>query len=186
MEDRDIIQLYWDREEGAIEQTKEKYGSYLMAIAKNILSRYQDREECVADAYFRAWNSIPPQRPESLKLYLGRVTRNLALDRRKAAATEKRGGGQVVLALEELKDCVVAWDTPESRLDEKFLGEKITEFLRQQPEVTRKTFVLRYWYLEPVEDIAKEMHMSLSKTKSLLHRTRKKLRESLEKEGIWL
>lgn len=186
MEDQEIIRLYWDRNEDAIGETGTKYGGYLYNIAYNILAVRQDSEECVSDTYLRAWNAIPPKKPENLKLFLGRVTRNLALDRRKADATEKRGGGQAVLALEELKDCVSSRETPEASLDEKFLAEKITEFLRNQPDTTRKCFVLRYWYLEPVSAIASRMRISPSKVKSLLYRTRIKLKIYLEKEGIWL
>lgn len=186
MEDEKIIALYWNRDEAAIGETEAKYGGYLTNIAYNILSVRQDSEECVSDAYLRAWNAIPPKKPENLKLFLGRVTRNLALDRRKADTTEKRGGGQAVLALEELKDCVSSRETPEASLDEKFLAEKITEFLRSQPDTPRKCFVLRYWYLEPISAIASRMELSPSKVKSLLHRTRTKLKIYLEKEGIWL
>ena len=186
MEDHEIIALYWDRDENAIGETAAKYGGYLHNIAYNILAVRQDSEECVSDAYLRTWNAIPPKKPENLKLYLGRVTRNLALDRRKADTTEKRGGGQVVLALEELRDCVSDHSTPETALDEKYLAEKITEFLRNQPETARKCFVLRYWYLEPVSAIASRLGISPAKTKSLLHRTRNKLKEHLYKEGIWL
>lgn len=186
MEDQEIIALYWSRDENAIGETAAKYGGYLTNIAYNILSVRQDSEECVSDAYLRAWNAIPPKKPENLKLFLGRVTRNLALDRRKADTTKKRGGGQVVLALEELRDCVSSRETPETVLDEKYLAEKITEFLRTLPETPRKCFVLRYWYLEPVSAIAARMQLSPSKVKSLLHRTRMKLKTYLEKEGICL
>lgn len=186
MEDQEIIGLYWDRDENAIVETAAKYGGYLTNIANNILAVRQDGEECVSDTYFRAWNAIPPKKPDNLKLFLGRITRNLALDRRKAEATGKRGGGQVVLALEELRDCVSDMETPETAMDERFLAEKITEFLRNQPEIPRKCFVLRYWYLEPVSAIAERMQLSPSKVKSQLHRTRMKLKHHLEKEGIWL
>lgn len=184
MEEREIVELYWNRDEAAIRETEQRYGSYLFRIAYNILAVWQDSEECLSDTYLRAWNAIPPKRPENLKLFLGRITRNLALDRRKGEMTEKRGGGQQALVLEELEECVSGGTSPQEQLEEKLLGELISTFLRQQPQLTRRCFVLRYWYLEPMPVIAQELGLTVGGTKSLLHRTRKKLKAYLEKEGI--
>lgn len=186
MEEQEIIALYWKRDEAAIEETERCYGSYLFRIAYNILAVWQDSEECLSDTYLRAWNAMPPRRPENLKLFLGKITRNLALDRRKGSMAEKRGGGQWVCALEELEECVSGGISPQEQLDEKLVGELISNFLRQQPEKTRRCFVLRYWYLEPIAVIAQEMGLTAAGTKSLLHRTRKKLKVYLEKEGVFV
>jgi RNA polymerase sigma-70 factor (ECF subfamily) len=186
MEDSTIVDLYWRRDEAAITETAKKYGGYCYAIAAHILSSPQDTEECVSDTYFRTWNAIPPRKPDSLRLFVGRITRNLALDRFKALCAEKRGGGQTELALSELRDCISSPDTPETVLEEKALAQAISTFLRLQPEEARRMFVLRYWYLESIEELAEELQVSPSKVKSSLSRTRKRLKTHLKKEGIVL
>lgn len=186
MEDREIIALYMQRSEAAIVETEQKYGVYCTSIAQNILQNQQDSEECVSDTWLRTWNAIPPQTPNSLKLFVGRIVRNLSLDCYRAARVEKRGGGQVVLALSELAECVSSGATPETALEDQMLAEAISVFLWSQPKESRKMFVLRYWYLESVGEIALSLGYGQSKVKSSLHRTRKKLRQYLEQEGIAL
>ena len=184
MEDQQIIDLFWERSENAIAAVAEKYGAYCRKIADNILSSHEDAEECVNDTYLSAWNSIPPDRPERLGAYLGRITRNLSLNRAKYYHTEKRGAGQRDLVLSELEDCIPAETSVEQEMDQRFLVEAIEGFLWKQPIQKRNIFVCRYWYLTPVKEIAKRYGMSESKITTLLFRMRKELKGYLEKEGI--
>lgn len=186
MDDSEIIELYWNRSEIAIAATAEKYGSYCHTISYNILHSKEDAEECVNDAYWNAWKSIPPQRPGRLSTYLGKITRNLSLDRYKQYNTEKRGRGQTELMLSELEECIPAKADVEQTLDEMALTEAINQFLYAQPEPKRNIFIRRYWYLCSIRDIARAYGMSESKTASLLYRMRKELKEWLKKGGITL
>ena len=186
MEDKQIIDLYWNRAEKAIEETTQKYGNYCRAIAYNILHNKEDAEECVNDTCLQAWNSIPPKRPEHLAIYLGKITRNLALNRLKYYSAEKRGNGQVDLVLSELEECISAGTSVEQQMDEAFLTRAIETFLYSQPPENRNIFIRRYWYLASVKEIANSYGMSESKVISLLYRMRKKLKIFLEKEGIIL
>lgn len=185
MEDAQIIELYFQRLEYALTAAAEKYGSYCMAIARGILSDQRDAEEIVSDMWLDSWNAIPPHRPRSLAAFLGTITRRRALDRYDALSADKRGGGQVPVALEELEDCITGSDV-EKALERAELAAVINGFLREMPCTQRKAFVLRYWYLESIEDIAKDLGFSQSKVKTMLHRTRQKLRKRLEREGIAL
>ena len=184
MEDTRIIELYWLRSEEAIARTAEKYGRYCAAIARRFLPDPRDGEEAVADTWTAAWGSIPPQRPNCLQAYLGRITRNLCLDRIRAGERLKRGGGEVSLALEELEECLPGPDSPEREAEQKELAERIDRFLRTLPESERQIFVERYWYVARIEDIARAHGFSKAKTTSQLHRTRKKLGRLLEKEEL--
>ena len=180
MEDRDIIEMYFARNEKAISETADKYGSYCGSIAMNILSSREDTEECLDDTWLRAWNSIPPHRPNLLRVFLGKITRNLALDRYKARTAEKRAGGEFAMSLDELDECIGAVDERESAE----IGESISRFLRTQPKETRSVFVCRYFYCDSIADIAKRFGISEAKVKTLLFRTRNKLKIHLEGEGI--
>ena len=186
MKDHEIIALYWERDEAAITATCEKYGSFCHSISYNILHNNEDAEECVNDAYLGAWKSIPPQRPECLSSYLGKIVRNLSLNRYKKYSAQKRGFGQVQLALSELEDCIPTGMDIEQMIEEKALVRCIEQFLYAQPKQKRNIFVRRYWYLCSIQEIAQTYGMSESKTISLLYRMRKKLKEYLEKEGIIL
>lgn len=184
MEDVQIVQLYFARNEQAIEETAHRYGKYLFTIANNILTSNRDAEEAVNDTYLGAWNSIPPHRPHRLSTYLGKITRRISLDKWKANRTQKRGGGEVTLAMEELEDCIASTDTPQLRLEQKELTAYINAFLKSLPDAEQKIFIRRYWYLESVKVIAKAFGYSESKVKSMLSRTRAKLKIHLQKEGI--
>lgn len=186
MEDQAIIQLYWERSEQALDETEQKYGEYCRAIAHNILHSREDAEECVNQAYLQAWNSIPPNRPNLFSAYLGKITRNLALNRYRQGRAKKRGGNTVELALEELDGCIPAEDTVEKQLDAAAFGEIISRFLKNLPELECNVFLRRYWYLDPVREIAQRYRMSASRVKSMLFRTRARLKEYLQKEGIAL
>lgn len=183
MEDERIIGLYFARDEQALAETDRKYGSYCRAIAERILKNRQDTEECVQDTWLRAWNAIPPDRPSVLSAFLGRITRNLSLDRYDALHTKKRGGGAVEAPLEELGDCLAGAQSPELALEAKELSQAIDRFLRTLPERERNIFLRRYWYLDSVTDIAARFDLRVNTVKSILLRTREKLRRELRKEG---
>lgn len=186
LEDEKILDLYWSRSESAIRETDIKYGPYCRTISMNILHSPQDAEECVNDTWFNAWNTIPPQRPGKFAAFLGKITRNLSLNRFKRDHTEKRGMGQTPLVLAELEGCLSSFQTVEQAIDEKIVTESIDRFLESLSPVKRKIFVCRYWYLSPVRDIARQYGMSESKVTSILFRLRGKLKVHLEKEGITL
>jgi len=187
MSDREIIALYFARAEEAVSETAERYGRYCFAIAQNILANREDSEECVNDTYLSAWNAIPPHCPERLDTFLGKITRNLALKRWESAHAQKRGGGQIDLALDELRDCLPDRETTlDGAMDEILLSSLLNTFLSSLPAAARRIFLLRYWYLYPIKAIAKEMHAGESKIKMTLLRTRNELKIFLEKEGIEL
>ena len=183
MDDRQIVDLYFQRKEQAIGETAKKYGSYCFSIARNILQNTADAEETVNDTYIGAWNSIPPHRPALLSTYLGKITRHLALKRWKASRTQKRGGGEVSLALEELAGCIPSDFDVESRMELAELTKILNEFVRNLPQTEQQVFLRRYWYIESIADIAAAFGFSQSKVKSMLLRTRKKLYAHLQKEG---
>lgn len=184
MEDSQIVDLYWERSPRAISETAEKYGRYCHRIAYNILRSEEDSEECVNDTYLSAWNAMPEQRPQKLSAFLGRITRNLALKKWEWYSAEKRGGGQVPLALDELQECVPAPDRVERVADDLALTEALNRFLASLPREKRRIFMRHYWYFSPVAEIAESYAVSESKVKMTLLRTRKELKLFLEKEGI--
>lgn len=184
MDDRLIINLFNERSENAISETAAKYGKYCHSIAFNILNNEEDTEECVNDTYMKAWEVIPPQIPEKLSAFLGKITRNLAISKYRHNNTQKRGGGQVALVLEELAECIPAENNTEQVVADKLFVEALNAFLEELSEEKRKIFMQRYWYLRPVAEIAQEFSVSESKVKMTLLRTRNTLKLFLEKEGI--
>ncbi len=183
MEDQEIIELYWKRSEKALTETTRKYAHYCRAIAGHILGNWQDVEECLNDTWLAAWESIPPQRPKRLNIYLGRITRNLALNRRKAQNAQKRGGGQLEAVLDELRGCV-SEDDMEQQLEEMMLRDAVDDFLRRQSPRNRAIFLRRYWAMERVEDIAMDLGLRCGQTATILYRMRRELKKHLEKEEI--
>ena len=186
MQDNQIVALYYARDERAIVESSDKYGVYCTSIAQNILQNLQDSEECVNDTWLSAWNSIPPAKPSVLKTYLGKITRNLALNRYKYYNRQKRGEGQTELVLDELLECVPAAESTEQAVEEKILVEVLNRFLDDLPEEKMKIFMRRYWYMSPIKEIADDFAMGESKVKMILSRSRSKLKQLLEKEGIIL
>ena len=180
MEDSAIITLYWERDQEAIAQSEKKYGSYCRSIANGILRCWEDTEECVSDVWMRTWDSIPPQRPKRLSAFLGRIARNLAMDRWRYNCAEKRAA-HFDLLLSELTECI-----PSTRdgIGDLELTELLNQFLRSQSQNARKVFLRRYWYANSIEEIARQYRMSQSAVKSSLLRTRRKLQIFLEKGGI--
>lgn len=186
MEDKKIVDLYWARSEIAISETANKYGRYCYFIAHNILCNKEDSEECVNDTYMRAWNSMPQHRPSVLKTFLGKITRNLALNRYKSLTAEKRNLGQVPVVLEELHDCIPGIDNTAHIADDLALVEILNRFLGSMLPEQRKIFMRRYWYLCPVKEIAAGLGVSESKVKMSMLRSRNELKNLLEKEGASL
>lgn len=180
MEDKAIVDLFFARSETAIEETQKKYGRYCHAIAKGILPCEEDAKECVSDAYVGAWNSIPPQKPENLATYLGKLTRNASLDRLRERKAKKRGENSPCVSLDELSECIPSesGDIAEAMT----LRDAVNSFLRSLPRETRIIFMQRYWYFRSVGDIAHERGITSAGVSMTLSRTRKKLREYLEKE----
>ncbi len=184
MEDERIVALFWERSEVAVAEVAAKYTPYLTAICQRILQDKQDAEECVNDVLSRAWESIPPHRPAVLRTFLGKIARNLSLNRFESRSAQKRGGGQVTLALSELEDCLPANGSVETACSAHSLSEAINAFLAGLPRENRILFVRRYWYLCPIRELAAEMHMREGAVKSLLFRLRNQLKCYLEKEGF--
>ena len=183
MNDQQIMDLYWARAEQAITESEHKYGAYCRSIAMNILSNRQDTEECVNDTWLRAWNAMPPQRPNLLAVFLGTITRNLSLDRWRKNQSKKRGGGQLEAVFSELEDCVSDGVSLEEHLDRDALTKLLDRFLDTLPQRDRCIFVRRYWYTDSIRDIALHYHMTQSAVKVNLHRNRNRLRTLLEQEG---
>lgn len=186
MEDREIIDLFWNRADTAISAVDKKYHSYCQHIAYNILENKEDVEECVNDTWIKLWGAIPPYCPNNLAAFLGKIARNTALNYLRDRNTKRRGGGQIDLVLEELEECVAHAQTIEKEIEEKELVKTINQFLGALPELERNVFVCRYWYLEPISEIAKHAHSNESKIKSMLFRNRKKLKSYLKKEGYYV
>ncbi len=184
MEDEKIIELYFERNESAISETAEKYGNYLYKIAFNILSDNEDSEESVNDTYMSAWNTIPPEKPNVFSAFLSKITRYISLNRYRAGKAEKRGGGEIDAAFEEIEECVPDKSNIYDEIETKELAEIISDYLKKLPETERKIFVCRYYYLDSLSDISKQFGFSQSKVASMLHRTRKKILSNLEKEGV--
>ena len=184
MNDKNIVDLYFNRDEEAITQTDKKYGRYCYSIAYNILTNKEDAEESVSDTYMTAWRAIPPRRPSVLSTFLGKITRHISIDRWRERSAYKRGGGEVTLALEELEDCVAGLQNVEMEYERKELIRAYVKFLDTLPITERRVFLCRYWYVDSVEAIAEKFGFSQSKVKTMLYRTRAKLRKQLAEEGL--
>ena len=183
MEDHEIIQQFWDRNEGAVREASRKFGNYCRSIARGILNNHEDSEECVNEALMRAWESIPPKKPQSLCAFLGRITKNIALNRIKLLNTEKRGGGELALVYEELSEIISDAKSVEDTMERKEMMTSISRFLRRSKDNERQVFVLRYWYCCGVPEIAQELGLKEENVYVILSRTRARLREHLKKEG---
>lgn len=185
MEDEKIIELFFAREESAITAVRDTYGGYCARIAGNILDSEEDVDEVLSDTWMKVWDSIPPRRPGNLKLYLGRIARNLSFDRFRSQSREKRGGRETALALHELSDCIPAPDQPGAHMEAAQLKQAVSAFLETLPLRDRKVFLLRYFSVETTEEIAARLGIRPPLVRTILSRTRKKLKTHLIKEG-WL
>lgn len=186
MQDKEIIQLYFDRDQRALSATANKYGNYCTSIAKNILGNNEDAEECVNDTYLNAWNAIPPKRPLLLSAFLGKITRNLALNQYKHNHVKKRGSGEFAVVLDELAECVSDWNDVEQEIDRKELTKAINSFLSTLAPKKRNIFICRYWYSDSISSIAKRYEMTESNVSTTLNRLRVKLKEYLSERGFQL
>lgn len=186
MEDEKILSMYISRNEQAISQTEEKYGKQLFTMAMRILSNEEDSRECVNDAYLKAWNSIPPAYPTRLSAYLHKIVRSLSIDRLRQKASDKRKASEYSASLDELQECIAGNETPQEALEMDLLVETIENYLLQLPKTQRQMFLCRYYYLDPIKVIAKNFHISESKVKSSLYRTRCGLKQQLEKEEFFI
>ena len=186
LEDSAILDLFFERREEALDETKRKYGQRLYRSARNILRNDQDAEECVNDTLLKAWGAIPPNRPLLFGAFLAKIARNLAINKWKVEGAARRGGGEVALLLGELEDCVPAGKSgmPEAAYESQLVTEAINHCLGSMDQTTRAAFVLRYFHGESIRGICERFQMSESKVKSLLFRARKKLGAHLEREGV--
>ena len=184
MDDQEIIARLFARDEEGLTAARARYEPYCAAVARSLLNDPRDQEECLSDTWLRAWNAIPPQRPRSLGAFLAKITRNLAINRLRDGNAQRRGGGQVPLALEELRECVSPEGSPEGELDRQAAEEALNRFLDGLPPLQREVFLRRYWYLDSIEDIARRAGWSKSRVTTTLHRLRVRLRAHLIQEGI--
>ena len=185
MEDSKIIELYRQRNENAIMETRKKYGAYCLAVAKNVLHNQEDAEECVSDTYLKAWNTIPPQKPENLQMFLAKITRNQAINRFYANSAEKRGGGELALVLDELSECLASPSDVAEQYEGKELAQYVRKFVRMLPQREGNVFVRRYFFTESITQIARKYGLTENNVAVILSRTRKKLKDYLLKEGFW-
>lgn len=183
MKDEEIIELYFKRNERAIEETDSKYGNYLESIAENILNDELDAEECLNDTYLKTWDRIPPTRPRVLKAFLAKITRELALDKYRAIRSKKRGNGTMHEILDELEECIPASNGVEQSILGKELESIVADFVRALPEREAYIFLSRYFYVEDITDISKKYGMSKNNVSVTLSRLRTKLQTRLLKEG---
>ncbi len=183
MKDDEIIELYFKRNERAIQETDFKYGNYLESIADNILTNKLDTEECLNDTYLKTWDRIPPTRPRVLKAFLAKITRELAFDRYRAARSKKRGSGTMNEVLDELEECIPALNSVESSIIGKELETIIADFVRGLPEKEAYIFLSRYFYVEDISAISKKYGISKNYVSVILSRLRSKLQTRLVKEG---
>ena len=183
MQDAQIVELYWNRDECAITESDLRYGAYCRHIAMNILTSFEDAEECVNDTWLRTWESVPPQKPDSLAAFFGRIVRNLSISRFRANRAQKRFDGISVL-LSELDDCVPSGDSVAKAVEGKLLSEVLDRWLSMLPSDDRVLFVRRYWFGDAVNTLAKEIGVTQNRMAQRMMRLRKSLKLALEKEGI--
>lgn len=185
MEDSRIVDLYWTKNTDAIAESSRKYGPYCFAVADNILCSREDSEECVNDTWLHAWNAIPPQKPQKLRMFLAKITRNLAFNRFAERTAEKRGGGEITLVLDELAECLASESDVEGAYAAEELGRCVQTFVRDLPEREGNLFVRRYFFTESVAEIAKRYGLTENNVMVILCRVRKKLKKHLVKEGFF-
>ena len=180
MEDASIVALYFRRSENALKESQKKYGGYCFAIANRVLYSKEDAEEVVNDTFLRSWQTIPPERPVSLGAFLGRIARNLSIDRLRRSGALKRKAQETALCLDELEEVVGTGED----LSSEGLAETLDAFLETLPEEPREIFMLRYWHVFSVREIARRTGKNEGAVRVSLHRTREKLREFLLEEGF--
>ncbi len=184
MDDQKIVCMFLERDESALREVSKKYGAYCTSIAQNILHNCEDAEECVNDTYLHAWNSIPPNKPTALGAFLGRITKNLALNMLESLHCEKRGGKDVTLPFEELDEFISGNSSIEGECEFNEIVDEINAFLQTLPAKKRMIFVARYWQCEKLSEIAECFGMAESGVAANLSRTCKKLKDHLKRRGF--
>lgn len=184
MDDLEIIELYFCRDEKALTETARKYGNYCYTVAFSVLNSMEDSKETVNDTYLELWNTIPPERPTVLSAFIGKITRRLAIGRWRKNTAVKRGGGEFEATLDELSECISDNTNVEKIVEGKLVVSTINEFLKKLPDTERNVFICRYWYADSVKSVAKQFGFSESKVKSMLMRTRTKLKQKLAEEEL--
>ena len=179
MDENEIIKLFNARSETAVSLTQKQYENYCMSIAMNILGNRQDAEECFNDALLAAWESIPPQSPDNLAVYMGKLTRRISINKLKSAVRQKRGGGQYIQSLDELEDCV-----SDSEFSNAELSDALNGWLLSLPKQTRLLFVGRYYRCESIRSLSEKFGLTQSNVKMILMRSRKNLRKYLDERGV--
>ena len=185
MQDKAIVELFLERNECGIKEASEKYNNYCMRISMNILNNIEDSEECFNDALLGAWKAIPPHHPENLAAFLGKLTRNAAINRYNARHADKRAAGEYAVSIHELDECIPDVKDVESHVDAAYLEQVIDNFLREQKSDNRNIFLLMYYYSCSVCDISRRTGISEGTIKSTLSRMRNRLKNYLKKEGVW-
>ena len=185
MNDSEIIELYWNKDQKAISASIDKYGPYCFSIAYNILGNAQDSEECVNDTWLKTWDAIPPTRPTVLRVFLAKITRRLSFDKYKAGKAQKRGGGEMLIVLDELSECISGESDVEGQINANELGKAINRFVSSLPERERNLFVRRYYFSESMGVIADRYNLSENNVTVTLSRVRRRLKEHLGKEGYF-
>ena len=183
MEDREIIELFINRDENAIKEAQKKYKNSCTALADRILNSSEDSDEAVNDTFLKAWNTIPPENPHRLSSYLFMLCRGISIDLLRRKSSQKRGGGEYELSLDELENCIPD-ELKQSEIENKLLRDALEGFLSELPEKKRIIFMRRYWWFYSVSEIAESLNISEGNVKMTLHRTREKLKDYLEKEGF--
>lgn len=186
MNDSDIIALYFQRKQEAIDETAKKYGAYCFKVSYSILENQETAEECLNDTWFETWNSIPPQKPNVLKLFLAKITRNLSLDRYRMMHAQKRGSGEIPLILDELEEVVASTNNLEADVYFNLLLESLDDFLNTLNEADRTIFLQRYFYASDINSIAREAGITVNAMRVRLHRLRQKLSSYLTQKGYTL
>jgi len=185
MGDKEIIKLYFDRDEDAIKQTDLKYRSYCFSISNNILGDFQCAEECVNDTWLKTWNTIPPQKPNIFRLFLAKITRNLSLDYFRKMNAKKRGEGQIPLILDELAEVISSDYNLEDQIIYRELISILSDFLNNLPDEDKIIFLQRYFYAIPIKEIASNLNYNYNSLVVKLHRLRKNLKSMFESEGYY-
>ena len=186
MEDAQIVQLYFNRDEQAVLQTEKKYGKSLLLLSKRIVINDEDSQECVNDTYLRAWNTIPPTKPKHLSAYLYAIIRSISIDRFRAKKSAKRAMNEYILSLDELAECIAGEETPQDALEMQMLVGTIEAFMKGLPKEQRQIFLCRYYFMDSIKAISGYLCMSESKIKSTLYRVRCELKKILQQEGYFL
>ena len=185
LDDNEIIELYWHRNESAITATDTKYGKYLFTIAYNILHSNMDCEECVNDTYFSTWNRIPPTRPNVFQVFLSKITRNVAVDKYRKNRAEKRIPSEMINSLDELDECISSNVNLEEIVFIRQASLVLNEYLQTLTQKQTLIFVCRYYYCDSIDTIARMLKTSESTVFRTLSKIREGLKARLEQEGLY-